>query len=629
MNNRYRPVILAALLLLFVCLLSGCGAQPTTQMTVGDGFAGRRVMTCSVPSGKMEQLSGGEPALDALLQQKCPDPLTWEKKGQGNSLQYLFTLSFSSESDYRDKIESLLGREAYLLYAAPDGLFTQGVRLEEDFSSGDLMAWLDRALVDGGLCGQQPGLYSDGPAQVTLGERVYSSSQRLEIRDFTYYPVNKVSVTTRMLEGEQFARTISFSIPQSTCDLLGDKVDPYLRGLVPAGGEASWTQTAVGKTFTISFTARDNDQLASYTAQALDSSSSQSVMEQERDTLFNSQVEFTERLNFSSFLSNRYGKTYVEYRFTADSTSGVSDAMLWKSGRWMQVDGYLEPDGFLFQDDSALMQVRLQSRNEFSVSDVKIGMNRLPDGSFRRDILLDFSGDTGMRGAATASRYFTRLEIPGLSASAEGSRCTLSMSGAASEINEALGLLFGPGNAVSLGAEEGFQLYHSATVEDQIDLREFLQQIGYQGTVKYSYTGDSPVTALNQAEGDGTQPLRADSNTIARTLPADGKAVLTAVVQWANAGFVWMLCGAGLACLGLALLLLLLARRHAVRRREASRPCPAEAFAPLGEPCPSCGAPLYRGMLFCTQCRQPVPEYEDTAFAFQSSDQVEEEGAPL
>lgn len=606
MRQHIRPVIIAALVFIFACLLGGCSTQPVTQMTIEHGFSGQRVMICTLKNGGLDQIAGGEEALDALLRQSCPKQLSWEKAGQGDGAVYSFTLSFESEQEYREKVEDLLGRECYLLYARPSGVFARGVRLEEDFSSGDLMSWLDQTLVDQQLCDGKPGLFSEGEAQVTVEGQVFSSPGQLEVREFDYLPVNKVTVFTRLLDNDRFERTIAISIPQSTLEQSGESLEPYLQQRIPQGGTGEWSETASGKTFSISFMASTNDSLAAQTAQALDSASSQSVMEQQKDTLFNSQVAFTERLNFSSFPSNRYGKTFVEYRFASDSTSGVSEAQLFQSGRWMTVDGYLDSEGFLFQQDSCLMQVRLQSQNEYSVESVAIATKRMSQGSFQREIQLKFAGETGQRGAQTACRYFEGLNIDGLSAAAEGTHCTLSLQGAPSELSASLTRLLGPGNEITLSKQDGFQLYHSTLVHDRMDLQSFLHQIGYGGPVSYTYIGDSPVSSLDEEGNQISQAVRVDPQTVTRQLPQDGKASLTAVVQWANPWFVLMLGGAALLFLAAVAAVLLLAHRHTVRKRESERVCLPGAFPLSRQRCSSCGARLYQGMLFCTKCGQPI-----------------------
>ena len=121
------------------------------------------------------------------------------------------------------------------------------------------------------------------------------------------------------------------------------------------------------------------------TAQALDTPSAQSVVEQQKETLFDSQTVFTERINLSSFLSNREGKTYVEYIFDADSSSGISTAQMWKDGQWMNIDSYVDDSQFVLQEDSSLLQVRLQSQNEFTIESMAIDMHRLSEEMCIRD----------------------------------------------------------------------------------------------------------------------------------------------------------------------------------------------------------------------------------------------------
>lgn len=610
MKQYLRFLFLFFLLAGVILIFSGCGTEPSTQMTMEKDFSGQRSMSCTLSSNDISQINGGEAALDALIRQQCPQSLSWTKQTQNQNITYTFTLSFSDQQDYRDKIESLLGQECYLLYAAPDGIFTQGVRLEENFSSGDLMEWLDDALVDSGLCSGEPSFFSGGTSQVSIDGQVFSSQDRIHVQELSYHPVNKITIRTHLTEGETFDRTISISIPESSYSQLRESLQSYLNDLVPSGGSSHWENSAAGHTFVISFTAQNSQDLEKMTAQALDTPSAQSVVEQQKETLFDSQTVFTERINLSSFLSNREGKTYVEYIFDADSSSGISTAQMWKDGQWMNIDSYVDDSQFVLQEDSSLLQVRLQSQNEFTIESMAIDMHRLSEGLFHRDIALTFSGESGNQGARTAARYFQGLDISGLSTSVEDHRCILSMEGASSELTEILSSLFGTGNEVSLSNGDGFQLYHSTSVNDQVNLESFLQQSGYTGAVSYSYTGDQAISSLTQDRSDSVQSIRVNDMTTQQVIPPDGKTLLTATVKWLNGWFVVMLCMAALLGLFLACGISLIIRRHFVIRRESSRPVPAEEFPTLEQKCSACGAQLYQGMLFCTKCGFPISNQE-------------------
>lgn len=612
MKQHLRFVFLFFLLAGVTLIFSGCGHHPSTQMIIEKDFSGQRSMSCTLSSSDISQISGGEAALDALVQQQCPQSLSWSKQAQNQNIIYTFTLSFSNQQEYRNKVESLLGRESCLLYAAPDGIFAQGIRLEEDFSSSDLMGWLDNALVNSGLCREGLAFFSGGTSQILINGQAFSSQDRIHVQELSYHPVNKITIRTHLTEEETFDRTISISIPESSYSQLRGSLQPYLNGLVPSGASGRWEDSASGHIFTISFTAQSSQDLERKTAQALDTPSAQSFVEQQKETLFDSQTVFTERINLSSFLSNREGKTYVEYIFDAGSSSGISTAQMWKSGQWMNIDSYVDGSQFLLQEDSSLLQVRLQSQNEFSIESMDIDMRRLSEGLFHRDISLTFSGESGDRGARTAARYFRGLDIPGLCSSVEDNRCVLSMEGAPSELTEILSSLFGTGNEVSLSNGDGFQLYHSTSVNDQVNLESFLQESGYSGTVSYSYTGDQAISSLTQDQNDGIQSIRVNDMTTQQAIPPDGKTHFTATVKWLNGWFVIMLCAVTLFGLFLVCGISLVIHRHFVIRRETSRHIPAGKFPTLEQECAACGSQLYQGMLFCTKCGFPIAKQENS-----------------
>ena len=174
------------------------------------------------------------------------------------------------------------------------------------------MEWLDDALVNSGLCSEEPSFFSGETSLVSIDGQVFSSQDQIPIRELSYHPVNKITIETHLSEEETFNRTISISIPESSYNQLGESLQPYLNELVPSGGSSHWENSAAGHTFVISFTAQNSQDLEKKTAQALDTPSAQSVVEQQKETLFDSQTVYTEQIYLSSFLSNREGKTYVE-----------------------------------------------------------------------------------------------------------------------------------------------------------------------------------------------------------------------------------------------------------------------------------------------------------------------------
>ena len=98
---------LFALFLIFVlaALLAGCSSPLETEFSVDRGFSGRRVMTCSFTQ---RQLDATGLTLSQLLQQSCPDELTWSAENTENGERCTLVLEFSSRQEYLQKVTALL-----------------------------------------------------------------------------------------------------------------------------------------------------------------------------------------------------------------------------------------------------------------------------------------------------------------------------------------------------------------------------------------------------------------------------------------------------------------------------------------------------------------------------------------
>ena len=67
MKQYLRFLFLFFLLAGVILIFSGCGTEPSTQMTIEKDFSGQRSMSCTLSSNDVSQISGGEAALDALI----------------------------------------------------------------------------------------------------------------------------------------------------------------------------------------------------------------------------------------------------------------------------------------------------------------------------------------------------------------------------------------------------------------------------------------------------------------------------------------------------------------------------------------------------------------------------------
>ena len=255
--TRHIRCILFSLLALFLLTLCGCGTETETNntMTLDHSFSGSRTIDCAASREDLQnRLPDGEASVDFLLGKVCPSFLKWEKSEEGDALRYRFTFSFDSLDDYTRKASELLGREPFIEFSAPNGIFTQGFRLAEDFSASDLLQWLTDAAQEQALIPEGTALFTSGKTEVQYEGQTYSSQEdKISVERFSYLPVDKVTLDTKLKYDGSFTRTVSYQIPQSTCDRLSSELEAYMKGLVPTGGKSEWSALATGRLYTDTF----------------------------------------------------------------------------------------------------------------------------------------------------------------------------------------------------------------------------------------------------------------------------------------------------------------------------------------------------------------------------------------
>ena len=125
-RKRIKIGLFAFLCFLLLLYPAGCannGGVVDTLLTLDTSCAGERSMKIMLPGVDLNGETGL--AIDALLNDACPEELTYSKEADG----YRFSLRFHSYEDYVNKLTSLLRREPQVVFAMPDTVLTTGCRL--------------------------------------------------------------------------------------------------------------------------------------------------------------------------------------------------------------------------------------------------------------------------------------------------------------------------------------------------------------------------------------------------------------------------------------------------------------------------------------------------------------------
>ena len=287
-RTRWASGLVAAVIALVGLVVSGCGADVATTMTLNAGPSGSRTMTLTLSASDLSQgVNGGVRALDASIARHKPAALTYSgaTTNPDGSVTGTFTLAFGSLDDYRTKVTALLQAGQSRITptitmevdaGAPGTQFKQSSTLKENFTSADLLGWLANALVaDGVVTGSNKSSVFGGTTstKVVFGSAGGTVATREPIGiTGTYDNGFTALLVDTDLTGADLVRTLRFTVPASQYAASPTLYDSYLDAATPSGGTLKGSADGQGQHWTMTFHAGDPADLTAKTNQALDSS---------------------------------------------------------------------------------------------------------------------------------------------------------------------------------------------------------------------------------------------------------------------------------------------------------------------------------------------------------------------
>lgn len=441
----YKRLLAAALAAFMLFLCAGCGGVVDTVLTVDTAFAGSRVMTVTVPADDLEKVTGGSELLDRVAAENCPSTLAYagEIPEEGGYRQ-TFTLTFTDREDYLAKVRELLnanlaeGEEAAeptLTFETENSLFKKGVRIEESFTSVDLLAWYRVALRESGAISEsESNWYEFGDNTLTVnGETYNSDSGRLmSVDEQERRCLDDCTVETDMNTDGSFVRRIALEADNDLVKTLqaeGTDLQAYLEALNPADGTFTVEEGSYETVYRYEFPAADVAQLVEKTNAILktDQNSFEVTVALNPDEAGMAEVTVEECLDASFYLdSGRTLRSQLKPYANCTAKDGQS---------------YIESSGYSVQWVKSGMAATYAY--DWQISFAEVALKVSPSGLKKLTVELNMTLPEGL------SAEMKQAALDGVKAHAEeaddavsfeetADGCTVSASGTLSEVQKAL-----------------------------------------------------------------------------------------------------------------------------------------------------------------------------------------------
>lgn len=304
------------MMLILVCMMlgvSGCGQNTVdiqTELTLKEDGSGSRRMELTMNKQVFETVfEGSAKSLNEKIQENRPSGVEWTPSDDGE--QYIFTciLYFDSLEDYRTKAKAMTGRDVIIEMEQPESVFASGVRYEEDFSSVELLSWLEILLKEEGYLkeGQMTDLFKESSIKVLWKDTDYElESSPVKIDNLVKTPVERIDILTHYMQNKKCSRQVVFTFSKDSMEKNGDAIQSYLKKYTPKNAQLSWTEKNAESLCTISAENLTSKELNSFMNKIFgESNSFVSAQTQQRAGTFDAASEWSELLDVTAFSYNK------------------------------------------------------------------------------------------------------------------------------------------------------------------------------------------------------------------------------------------------------------------------------------------------------------------------------------
>ncbi len=537
--KKIISVVLA--LIVSATLLTACSQKKeelvdiSTSLKFNQSFSGTRTIIVKFPKSIVSIGSPKETSLDKVVQKYCPDSIKYSKDIADGMIVYTFSLNFTSAHDYSEKIEKIIEKPVNVAFSNPNTVLTHGWKLQEDFSSVQLLSWIAE--------GAEKENFEDlsfksveKTTKASLNDDEVSTDEIISVNNLSGYPIQKIRIDT-VNKNTVFDRTVTFTISQTTFDELRDKLTDYFMNVTASSAKFDWPLENGSYLYKVKFEDISLQELEGYTNKLLNSvyCDASYTDTSAGSTPLAEQNSFTETLDFSSYISNSKTNVPIEYTYSVENSEELGECQLYQNGEWIPATNLMDSNKYgklsAIKSSDSFIKLRINDGKQYICSSVDISCTPLDDDKIEKDITFSYDIATGGNEAVNyALSYFKRMDIPAEHAVEGGKNtCTVKFIGTSEEVSKSFADIFGSENKTAF--KEYMPMMTLRTIKqfnDNIDLSKIITgknndtPINYsiktnsgdilkKFSAEYESSGDDSKKTINADISNGQDSIRLES----------------------------------------------------------------------------------------------------------------------
>lgn len=549
--KKFWIIFFAAIFMINLCACSQHTPEKSelkTTLSIKTGFSGTRIIECHFSPDIFPQNSEKAENLHSIITNSCPKTLTYSHD-DSQPLTYKFTLSFTSASDYAEKIESLLGTAPVISFANPDNVLTKGWRIEESFQSSQLLAWIQTAADQEHFDGFEHS-YTETETSISYNGESISTLPVISVNQLNGYPIKKIGVET-VNNKPLYDRTISFTIAQSTFDSTNGEIKKYFESITDPSAEKQWPLSGNDYIYTVKFRNLTLKQLEGYTNRLLGSiyGDAEYLDKAVGSSPLASQNSYTETLDFSNYISDNHSNVPVEYTYSVGDKSELGICMVYSESKWSPAEHILETNSVgkkaAIAVSTPTLTVKINDGMQYLAKSIDISLSALDGESLQKTYSFCYNlANDGYEASAYTQSYFSTLGITSeVNTKDDTSICTIKFTGTAPEINTKISDLFGNSNIINSSSQVPFMTMRTIkSISDHIDISALLVGKNSDTLVTYTVNANNNDTVQDMKYKETATSLAAASDPLininddgSRTVSIiDGRGDITAEISAPN-----------------------------------------------------------------------------------------------